>query len=120
MPVKSSLDDHDIATPRESRLSAVNPCWGSCGRTDSHFVDDLFQPRTKPRIATTRAYGRGQAAHGPISIGSAACLVRFAYGLRGCATTAASPLRRHAQADAYRGPLDLAPLSLPRGLEGFV
>ncbi|TVQ95150.1 MAG: hypothetical protein EA400_00245 [Chromatiaceae bacterium] len=42
--------------------------------------------------------------------------MRFAYRLRGCATTSASPLRRHARADAYRGPLGLAPLSLPRGM----
>jgi uncharacterized protein (TIGR03032 family) len=41
--------------------------------------------------------------------------MRFAYRLRGFATTSASPLRRHARADAYRGPLGLAPLSLPRG-----
>ncbi|CRI66054.1 hypothetical protein THIOKS1260010 [Thiocapsa sp. KS1] len=47
--------------------------------------------------------------------GLTACPMRFAYRLRGFATTSASPLRRHARADAYRGPLGLAPLSLPRG-----
>jgi hypothetical protein len=47
--------------------------------------------------------------------GLTACRMRFAYRLRSFATTAASPLRRHARAHAYRGPLGLAPLSLPRG-----
>ena len=68
--------------------------------------------RAAPRRAPD---GRGRAAHGPTTNGSTACRMRFAYRLRGCATTAASPLRRHARADAYRGPLGLAPLSLPRG-----
>ncbi|UHD15235.1 hypothetical protein [Thiocapsa bogorovii] len=46
--------------------------------------------------------------------------MRFAYRLRGFATTAASPLRRHARADAYRGPLGFAPLSMPRGFDAWV
>lgn len=71
--------------------------------------------RAAPRRAPE---GRARAAHGPATNGLTACRMRFADRLRGCATTAASPLRRHARADAYRGPLGLAPLSLPRGIDG--
>jgi hypothetical protein len=68
--------------------------------------------RAAPRRAPEE---RGRAAHGPATHGSTACRMRSAYRLRGFATTAASPLRRRARADAYRGPLGLAPLSMPRG-----
>jgi hypothetical protein len=61
-----------------------------------------FAPgRAAPRRAPN---GRDQAAHGPATNGSTACRMRFAYRLRSFAPAAASPLRRHARADAYLGP----------------
>ncbi len=102
----------------ESRV-ARESVRGSCGRTDSLLGDDLFRPRFAPLRATLRHDVRPKGAVGLRTARRRMARRRVGYALHPAfAAARPRPLRPcggHARADAYRGPLGLAPLSLPRG-----